>query len=404
MSVFSPRALPAPIAPVLACALIAAPPAQSATGTSAKEAHAPVIRVAVADGASGRLTVHHAASGRRVLETELPGPASSLVTLGDNRHLAAAVGAKNAVQLIDGGSWTEPHDDHTHSFVAPPAVVGEPLASERPSHVVAEGDEIVIFGDGAGSVDRYSLAALVGGGSATAVRRTVTPHHGVGVPFSTGLLVSSAPASGARPDSVVQLDAQGRQLARFDGCPGLHGETSGADWAAFGCVDGTLLVEGSPLRARKLAYPAGLAGRVGTWNRTASGRHLVGAYGTAGLLIVDRRSGTQHLTAIDGLVHAAKTDGGSSAAFALTRDGKVHRVAAGSGQVRSSAQAIEPFTSPAGVPTPKLAVAGGRVAVSSPARGTVTVLRASDLRVITTFRVAGTPTQVALLGDRPHDE
>jgi hypothetical protein len=229
----------------------------------------------------------------------------------------------------------------------------------------------------------------------------VTPHHGVGVPFSSGLLVSSAPAAGARPDAVVQLDAAGRQVARFEGCPGLHGETSGAGWAAFGCADGTLLVEGSTLRARKLAYPAGAVGRVGTWNRTASGRHLVGSFGTAGLLIVDRRAGTQHLTTIAGDVHAAKTDGHSSTAFALTRDGKIHRVAAGSGTVRSSVQAIDPFTAPTGVPSPKLAVADGRIAISSPARGTVTVLRAADLRVITTFRVPGTPTQVALTGGMP---
>lgn len=375
-----------------------APTALGATATTAKEAPRPTLRVVVADATTGQTTVHHAASGRRLAEVTLTGPVSSLVTLGDGRHVAAVVASRNAVQLVDSGSWSEPHDDHTHTFLSAPRLLNLALTADRPSHVVAEHDDVVVFGDGTGAADRYSLAALIAGrGAPTTVRGSVA-HHGVGIPFGDGLLVSAAPSPAARPDSVLHVDATGTVRTRFADCPGLHGETSGDHWAAFGCLDGTLLVEGATPTARKLAYPAGAVGRVATWNRSRTGRHLVGALGTSGVLIVDRKTGTQHLTPLPGIVHAVKTDPADSAALVLTRDGRLHRVAIATGAVRGSTAVIPPFTAPTGAPSPKLAVGLGRAVVSDPATGRVTVVRSRDLTVATAFRGPTTPHQVAVTG------
>lgn len=381
-----------------AAALFAASPAAAATATSAKEAPRPTLRVVVADAATGQTTVHHAASGRRLAEFTLAGPASSLVTLGDGRHVAAVMGARNAVQLVDAGTWSEPHDDHTHTYVVTPRLVDLTLTADRPSHVVAEHDDVVVFGDGSGAADRYSLAALAAGRATPTTVRAPAPHHGVGVPFGNGLLVSSAPAPAARPDSVLHLDARGNTVGRFPGCPALHGETSGDGWAAFGCLDGTLLVEGATPAARKLAYPAGAVGRVGTWNRSRTGRHLVGAFGTTGVLIIDRKTGTQHLTPIPGVVHAVKTDPDDVAATVLTRDGRLHRVSIATGAVRGSAAVLAPFTAQAGAPSPKLAVGLGRAVVTDPSTGRVIVLRSRELTVASSFRGPTTPHQVAVAG------
>lgn len=366
----------------------------------AKEASKPVLRLTLGD-ATGRVSVHHAATGRELLATTLPAPASSLVTLGDGRHVAAAMGTGNAVQILDAGSWTEPHDDHTHTYVAAPRVVGSPLASTKPSHIVGEGDDVVVFGDGSGTADRYSLASIAAGKPVARPTSAAFPHHGVGVPFGDGLLVSAAPGAAARPDAVTHVDGAGR-TTRFDGCPGLHGETSGEGWAAFGCADGTLLLEGSPLQARKLAYPAAAGAlRVATWGRSRTGRHLVGALGTAGVLIIDRKTGTQHLTPLPGTVHAVAVDASASTAVALTRDGRLHRIAIGTGTVTTSAAALAPFTAPTGQPAPRLTAAGGRVAVTEPAASRAAVLATKDLRQVTSIRLGAVPTQVALTGAVP---
>lgn len=389
----------APHALLTTAALLAvADPAGAASASAAKEAPRPTLRVVVADATTGQVTVHHAASGRRLAELTVPGPVSSLVTLGDGRHVATTVGSRNVIRVVDSGTWSELHDDHTHAFLAPPSLLATSLSADRPSHVVAEHDEVVVFNDGSGTADRYSLEALITGKAAPASVRASVAHHGVGLPFGTGLLVSAAPAPAARPDSVLHVDVSGKTLATFPGCPGLHGETSGDDWAAFGCADGTLLVEGAAPAARKLAYPAGAVGRVGTWNRSRTGRHLVGAFGTTGLLIVDRKTGTQHLTPIAGVVHAVKTDPADAAATVLTRDGRLHRVAISTGAVRSSAAVLAPFSAPSGAPSPKLAVGLGRIAVTDPATGRVVVVRSRDLEVTTTFRGPTTPHQVAVAG------
>lgn len=372
--------------------------ATAATATSAKEAPRPTLRVVVADAATGQATVHHAASGRRLAEFTLPGPASGLVTLGDGRHVATVVASRNSVGVIDAGSWSEPHDDHTHTYVAPPRLVEVAITSDRPSHVVAEHDDVVVFGDGSGAADRYSLEALGAGRATPSSVRASVPHHGVGVPFGDGLLVSSAPSPAARPDSVLHVNASGKVVARFPNCPALHGETSGEDWVAFGCLDGTLLVEGTAPTARKLAYPAGVVGRVGTWNRSRTGRHLIGAVGTTGVLIIDRKTGTQHFTPIDGVIHAVKTDPADTAATVLTRDGKLHRVAIATGAVRASGAVLAPFGAPTGAPSPKLAVGLGRAIVTDPSTGRVVVARSRDLRTTTTFRGPATPHQVAVTG------
>lgn len=380
-------------------ALAVAPVSASATtATAAKEASRPTLRVVVADATTGQATVHHAASGRRLAEFTLPGPASGLTTLGDGRHVAASVASRGAIHLVDSGTWTEPHDDHSHTFVSTPRLLDVSLASDRPSHVVAEHDEVVVFGDGSGAADRYSLEALATGRATPVSVKASVPHHGVGLPFGDGLLVSSAPSPAARPDAVLRVDGAGKVVQSFPGCPALHGETSGDDWAAFGCLDGTLLIEGATPVARKLAYPAGAVGRVGTWNRSRTGRHLIGALGTSGVLIVDRKTGTQHVTPIAGVVHAVKTDPSDSAATVLTRDGRLHRVTLATGAVRASASVLAPFAAPTGAPSPKLAVGLGRAVVTEPATGRVAVVRSRDLRLTTAFRGPTTPHQVTVTG------
>lgn len=391
-----PTARAASVAAAALAALTTVP--SSASAASAKEAPRPVLRVVVADATTGQATVHHAASGRRLADVTLPGPATGLVTLGDGRHVAATVAGRGTVRLVDSGTWTEPHEDHTHTFLAAPRLLSVAITSDRPSHVVGEHDDVVVFGDGSGAADRYSLEALAAGRAIPRSTRASVPHHGVGVPFGDGLLVSAAPSAAARPDAVLHVDASGKVAARFDGCPGLHGETSGEAWAAFGCADGTLLLDGAAPTARKLAYPAGAVGRVGTWNRSRTGRHLVGALGTSGLLIIDRKTGTQHVTSLPGLVHAVKVDPADSAALALTRDGKLHRVALASGEIRASLQILAPFGAPSGAPSPKLAAGLGRAIVSDPATGRVTVLRSRDLSTVTAFRGPTTPAQVAVAG------
>lgn len=380
-------------------ALAAPAAAQAAKPTTVPS---PVLRLAIADGRAPEVRIVGLSSGRTLLTATTATPASSLVPLGDGRHVAAAQYDGDRIDLIDGGSWTEDHADHLHSYAKPPATLPSPLSAPDPSHVVAHGDEVLVFADGAGAVHRYSLSALAGGTRAFSTLPAGRPHHGVAVPFGDRFLVTTPAPTGALPNGVALQDAAGREVARFGGCDLLHGEATGADWAAFGCGRGTLLIDGTTTpSSRVIAYPASAgSARVGTWNATPSGRHLVGALGSSGVLILDRRTSTQRIVRFDAPVHAVAVDTDRAAAAVLTRDGTLHVISAGTGATLRSTSAVGAFqpASGHGAVAPRLAVAEGRIVVTDPSTGRVLAFRLSTLKRTLEARVGGAPQGVAILG------
>jgi hypothetical protein len=378
------------------------PASAASAATAPRTVEAPVLRLAIGDGRSPEVRIAALSNGRTLLTHTLATPASSVVALGDGRHVGAVQYAGDRVDLLDGGAWTENHVDHLHSYVAKPKALPKPLMASDPAHLIAHGDDVLVFADGAGEVHRYGLSALAAGKRTFTTLPAGRPHHGVAVPFGNGFLVTTPAPTGALPNGVALQDATGKELSRFGSCDLLHGEATGDHWAAFGCGRGTLLVEGEGTpTSRFIAYPASAGtARVGTWNATPSGRHLVGALGTAGILILDRQTGTQQLVRIDGAVHAAAVDTDRATAVVLTRDGKLHVIAVGTGKTLRETDALDAFqpASGEGAVAPRLAVAEGRIVITDPARGRVLGFRLASLKRTLEARIGAAPQSVAILG------
>ncbi|MFI8165645.1 zinc metallochaperone AztD [Streptomyces sp. NPDC086081] len=119
---------------------------------------------------------------------------------------------------------------------------GTAFKGPKPGHVVRHAGRTVLFTDGTGEVNVFDPAEL--GDGAKPRTRTYTsaePHHGVAIELSDGHLVSTLGTEEKRTGALV-LDKNGKEIARAENCPGVHGEAAAKDEVvALGCEDGVLL-------------------------------------------------------------------------------------------------------------------------------------------------------------------
>jgi hypothetical protein len=296
---------------VLAVALAAA----LAAPAPAKETAEPRTRIAVADGATGAVRVLKMRTGRQLARLRVAGPAS-LTTLPNGRHVVAVQSDEDRVDAIDGGAWSVRHGDHVHHHVVRPRLLPFRLRVPRPVHVVAHGREVAVFADDSGEAHVFGLRALQRRAGDRIRLAASTPHHGVAVPIGDRFVVSDAPAGaerGSLPNAVTVRDWADGTLARFDGCPELHGEASGPGWAAFACEDGVLLVRPHGAGAvERLSYPdrASVEQRAWTLRTGGAARLLVGDFGERALVVFDVAAGAARVLPV----------GGAIASFDVERD------------------------------------------------------------------------------------
>lgn len=180
---------------------------------------------------------------------------------GDGRHVL--VSTTGGFQVLDAGTWSEPHGDHSHSYTADPVLTDLLYPAEKPGHVVVHEGRTALFDDGTGQVTVLDSAEITAGATADAdVRSLTTPsaHHGVAVELTDGTLIVSEGDEDARTGIRV-LDAHGDQTASSDVCPGVHGEAVAAGEAVvIGCEDGALVYTGGAIT--KIASPDAY-GRIG---------------------------------------------------------------------------------------------------------------------------------------------
>ncbi|BBY19289.1 zinc metallochaperone AztD [Mycolicibacterium litorale] len=107
-------------------------------------------------------------------------------------------------------------------------------------HVVNHGEHTVLFADGSGEITAFDPHALENGGlPETETFTTPQAHHGVAVILSDGTLVHSIGDSEKRTGAVAMQG--GREIARSEECPGIHGESVAADEVVIlGCENGVL--------------------------------------------------------------------------------------------------------------------------------------------------------------------
>ncbi|TDC43496.1 hypothetical protein E1166_03530 [Micromonospora sp. KC213] len=111
----------------------------------------------------------------------------------------------------------------------------------KPGHVVLHGDRTVLFTDGTGEVHSFDPKGLADGKPVGRQYKTAQPHHGVAVELGDGTLVVSLGTEESRSGAIA-LDKDGKEIARSEECPGVHGEAvAQGEVVGLGCEDGVLL-------------------------------------------------------------------------------------------------------------------------------------------------------------------
>lgn len=175
----------------------------------------------------------------------------------DGRHVFLLSHETEQVGLIDAGSWGESHGDHGHYYTADPSDTGLELDGLS-YHAVSDDERSVVWLDDQGAFGVITAEQLESGDPEPEIIEAGEPHHGVAVPTADGGYLATVSVD-EEATGVAVLDVDGTETARFESCPGLHGEThAGETGYAFGCADGVLLVDDG--QASNISSPVDGAG------------------------------------------------------------------------------------------------------------------------------------------------
>lgn len=353
------------------------------------------VRAAVTDHAAATLSVVDLLTGEVLGRFETGGP-------GGLRHGAApgqvsiAQSQAGRVDVVELGLSLDSHGDHGDLRLSAPRLLPRVAEGPRPSHVLGGDGRLASFFDGDGSI-------VVTGADDPARLRANVAHHGLAFPFRAAagprLMVSHAATAGARPGGVVLLDEQGQEVGRSDDCPMLHGEARSGQVIALGCGDGVLLLDTRTQSFRKLSYPAGAgAGRMVRSLTGGADFHLfAGDFGPDAMTVLDPDAGRFAVVELPARrLSFAMDPERSDTLFALTEDGRLHRISTLGGTIVASAAVVQRYSLEGGsaVARPRLSAAGGLVAVTDPARSRLLVLDAETLAPLREVALGGVPLNV----------
>lgn len=162
------------------------------------------------------------------------GPTASVVS--DGRFLFAASDPAGELTVVDTGTWTVDHGDHTHYYRAEPRVVGT-LDWAGDVRVASSESATALFSPSAGTGVVLDRAAL-GQGEIEELRTTeAAPHDGALLPLGSSLVSTDG-------DRVQVLDEDGEPVAEAP-CADPRGGVVTRVGAAVSCADGAVLATAS---------------------------------------------------------------------------------------------------------------------------------------------------------------
>ena len=309
-----------------------------------------------------------------VLQTYAADNAPSAVYASpDKRYAVLFQATQGLVQFVDGGIYQEPHGDHMDDRKEPPRLLATRLAGVRPSHYESHDGRAAVFFDGSADTGDKAQVALLSDesigtpGITLATQQLGSPMHGTAEPRGDWLLASwkTPEAEGTSPTHVELYALHGdhyHQEKRFEQeCPGLHGSYSNADYIAFGCRDGVLVVHqsGDEFTAQKIANPAdmGEGVRISTLIGNEHMRSFVGIGSGGNLFEVDPVAcAIKRIDWAEGRVRRAHAIDAEGQNLLLLDDvGTLHILATGDWRKRAALPNVI-ASMPAAAPWPALAV------------------------------------------------
>ena len=297
-----------------------------------------------------------------------------------------------AVRTLHTGLREEDHGDHKHWMMKAPVLSEPVVVGPRPSHANpgegAGNARVAVFFDGDGIVRLFQPNAAQTD-AATAEINSGKPHHGIAVPLAQrGRLLLSRPApEGTLPLGMNLVESNGQVVTVGPDCPRQHGDAAYKSMHFFGCAAHLLVFNEEQSSFRVVNYPAGTPPEQLVRNIIASPAQpqLLADFGPNGLAVVDSRDmGMKPIDLGGKRLHFAWDRAEPRYVFALTDDGRLHRLDTHTAKIEQQASVMPAWTEAFGVkkdmPAPRLAVAAGRVIITDARQEHMHVLDARNLK------------------------
>ncbi|PZF02871.1 ABC transporter [Curtobacterium sp. MCLR17_040] len=365
------------------------PSADSSTGTArphgyvagASESQEPQVRL-LAVSATGATALHDLLTEETTELDDVDAPEDSAT---DGRFLVTSDADRTTI--VDGGSWTVDHGDHTHYYAAEPRVVGTIDSGGRVEVHSSETMTTITWPDRAEAVvlDREAL----GQGE---VDETARIDASVLLPMGEHLVAADG-------DTVRVLDADGEATAAGaaaeQACTDPAGGIVTRAGAVVGCADGAVVVDdaGEP---SFVELPDG-AERPTAFAARAGRPTVAGLAGTTGFWLLDVRQGSWRLVPTERPLRAVvAVDDEDEHVVGVDDSGRVVVVTASTGKVATTTALIDIG---ADDPAPMLQLDAQRAYVADPADGTVHEIDFADgARVARTIELPAAPVAFAEVG------
>jgi hypothetical protein len=307
----------------------------------ASEETEPQLQIATVD-AAGSLTLLDLLSEDSAEIATLDGT-TALST--DGRYLFASAATAGELAIIDSGTWTVDHEDHSHYYRATAKEVGT-IDGEGDAAVLTAGTITTVFFAESGQGIVLDHEALGDGEIVELGTIDGIPHEGALVPFA-GSVIATEASAGTSADTEASPDDVGTvtslQVYSPDGelndsasaaakCTGFAGTITTNVGAVFGCDDGAVLAtvaDDDTIVFERIPYPAGTIDAAGTTAASAfagrPGRPTVAAIaGTTGAWLLDTRERTWTLLPTEvPLLRVVAADDREGNVVALATDGRI---------------------------------------------------------------------------------
>lgn len=211
----------------------------------------------------------------------------------------------------------------------------------------------MLFADGSGEVTSFDPDQLGEDKPETEVFQAPAPHHGVAVEMANGDLVLTVGTEESRTGIVV-LDADRKEIARNEDCPGVHGEaTAQGEAVVVGCQTGALIYRGGTIT--KVTSPTPY-GRIGNQAGSDVSPIVLGDYKQdkdaelerpQQISLIDTATGTLRLVDLGtSYTFRSLARGPRGEALVLGTDGKIHVIDPVAGTVTTTIPVLDPWQEP----------------------------------------------------------
>lgn len=271
---------------------------------------------------------------------------------GDDRHLMVAT--ETGFRVLDAT---------TAQFT------GLEFPGPEPGHVVRNAGRTVLFSDGTGQVISFDPTGLAEGKPEIREYRAAAPHHGLAVELSDGSLAVTLGEDSHDHDhgadghdhahdehwgGLVVLDADRKEIARSEACPGVHGEaTAQGEAVLVGCRDGALIYRDGAIT--KVTSPTPY-GRIGNHAGSDVSPIVLGDYKKdenaelerpKQVSLIDTTDATLRLVDLGtSYSYRGLARGPQGEALVLGTDGKIHVIDPVAGRVDRTIAVIAPWEEP----------------------------------------------------------